>query len=146
MVPILYECACCGPYFLCETNRPLSVAAGIYSWIHHEADFVDQPLIEKRAIDTTTALLLPGLSNNAIALLVEQANRARSPVTGVVIEYYGGAASRVGFPKLLLHSVKPDIPLSFSRNGQIRGSRSSISIGLELRPIRCLLSPAVRII
>jgi len=36
------------------------------------------------------------LSDDAIALLVGQANRATSPLTGVVIEYYGGAASRVG--------------------------------------------------
>ena len=36
------------------------------------------------------------LSDDAIALLVEQANRATSPLTGIVIEYYGGAASRVG--------------------------------------------------
>jgi FAD/FMN-containing dehydrogenase len=36
------------------------------------------------------------LSDDAIALLVEQANRATSRLTGVVIEYYGGAASRVG--------------------------------------------------
>ena len=36
------------------------------------------------------------LSDDAIALLVQQANRATSPLTGVVIEYYGGAAIRVG--------------------------------------------------
>jgi hypothetical protein len=36
------------------------------------------------------------LSDDAIALLVEHANRATSPLTGIVIEYYGGAASRVG--------------------------------------------------
>ena len=36
------------------------------------------------------------LSDDAIALLVEHANRATSPLTGVVIEYYGGAASRIG--------------------------------------------------
>jgi FAD binding domain/Berberine and berberine like len=35
-------------------------------------------------------------SDDAIAVLVEHANRATSPLTGVVIEYYGGAASRVG--------------------------------------------------
>jgi FAD binding domain/Berberine and berberine like len=34
--------------------------------------------------------------DDAIAVLVEHANRATSPLTGVVIEYYGGAASRVG--------------------------------------------------
>ena len=36
------------------------------------------------------------LSNDAIGVLVEHANRATSPLTGVGIEYYGGAASRVG--------------------------------------------------
>ena len=36
------------------------------------------------------------LSDDAIAVLVEHANRATSPLTGVAIEYYGGAASRVG--------------------------------------------------
>ena len=35
-------------------------------------------------------------SDDAIVVLVEHANRATSPLTGVVIEYYGGAASRVG--------------------------------------------------
>jgi hypothetical protein len=35
------------------------------------------------------------LSDDAIAVLVEHANRATSPFTGVAIEYYGGAASRV---------------------------------------------------
>jgi FAD binding domain-containing protein/berberine-like enzyme len=34
--------------------------------------------------------------DEAIAILVEHANRATSPLSGVVIEYYGGAASRVG--------------------------------------------------
>jgi hypothetical protein len=36
------------------------------------------------------------LSDDAIVVLVEHANRSTSPLTGVVIEYYGGAASRVG--------------------------------------------------
>jgi hypothetical protein len=36
------------------------------------------------------------LSDDAIAVLVEHANRATSPLTGVTIEFYGGAASRVG--------------------------------------------------
>jgi FAD binding domain/Berberine and berberine like len=35
-------------------------------------------------------------SDDAINLLVQHANRATSPLSGVVIEYYGGAASRVG--------------------------------------------------
>jgi hypothetical protein len=35
-------------------------------------------------------------SDDAIVMLVEHANRATSPLTAVVIEYYGGAASRVG--------------------------------------------------
>jgi hypothetical protein len=36
------------------------------------------------------------LSDDAIAVLVEHANRATSPLSGVVIEYYGGAAGRIG--------------------------------------------------
>jgi FAD binding domain/Berberine and berberine like len=36
------------------------------------------------------------LSDDAIAVLVEHANRATSPLTGVTIEFYGGAASRAG--------------------------------------------------
>ena len=36
------------------------------------------------------------LSDDALVVLVEHANRSTSPLTGVVIEYYGGAASRVG--------------------------------------------------
>jgi Berberine and berberine like/FAD binding domain len=36
------------------------------------------------------------LSDDAVGVLVEHANRATSPLTGVVIEYYGGAAGRVG--------------------------------------------------
>ena len=36
------------------------------------------------------------LSDEAIGVLVEHANRATSKLTAVVIEYYGGAASRVG--------------------------------------------------
>jgi hypothetical protein len=39
---------------------------------------------------------LRGLSDDAIAVLVEHANRATSPLSGVVVEYYGGVASRVG--------------------------------------------------
>jgi FAD/FMN-containing dehydrogenase len=36
------------------------------------------------------------LSDGAIDVLVEHANQTASPLTAVVIEYYGGAASRVG--------------------------------------------------
>jgi hypothetical protein len=36
------------------------------------------------------------LSDDAIVVLVEHANRATSPFSGVAIEYYGGVASRVG--------------------------------------------------
>jgi len=35
------------------------------------------------------------LSDDAIGALVEHANRATSPLSGVAIEYYGGAAGRV---------------------------------------------------
>ena len=36
------------------------------------------------------------LSCDAIVVLVEHANRATSPLSAVVVEYYGGVASRVG--------------------------------------------------
>jgi Berberine and berberine like len=36
------------------------------------------------------------LSDDAIYVLVEHANRATSPLSGVVIEYYGGVASQIG--------------------------------------------------
>ena len=39
---------------------------------------------------------LTGLTDEAIAIMVEHANRAGSPLSAVVIEMYGGAASRVG--------------------------------------------------
>jgi hypothetical protein len=39
---------------------------------------------------------LPDLSDEAISVLVEHAQRVTSPMTAVVVEYYGGAASRVG--------------------------------------------------
>ncbi len=37
-----------------------------------------------------------GLSDEAIDLIVEHSNRMQSPLSAVVIEFYGGAASRVG--------------------------------------------------
>ena len=37
-----------------------------------------------------------GLDDGLIDTIVEHANRARSPLTAVVLEFYGGAASRVG--------------------------------------------------
>jgi FAD/FMN-containing dehydrogenase len=42
------------------------------------------------------SMFLRDLSDEAIGVLVEYANRSTSPLTAVVIEYYGGAASRVG--------------------------------------------------
>ena len=36
------------------------------------------------------------MSDEVIDLIVEHANRAQSPLSAVVIEFYGGAASRVG--------------------------------------------------
>jgi hypothetical protein len=39
---------------------------------------------------------LRALSDEVIDLLTEHANRATSPLTAVVVEHYGGAASRVG--------------------------------------------------
>ncbi len=39
---------------------------------------------------------LSKLTDEAIAAIVEHANRAPSPLTGIAVEYYGGAASRVG--------------------------------------------------
>ena len=37
-----------------------------------------------------------GLDDGLIDAIVEHANRARSPLTAVVLEFYGGAASRIG--------------------------------------------------
>ena len=39
---------------------------------------------------------LKALSDEAIDVMVEHANRVRSPLSAVVIEYYGGAAGRTG--------------------------------------------------
>jgi len=39
---------------------------------------------------------LSKLTDDAIATIVDHANRATSPLTGIAVEYYGGAASRVG--------------------------------------------------
>lgn len=39
---------------------------------------------------------LPKLKDGAIEAIVEHANRASSPLSGIAVEYYGGAASRVG--------------------------------------------------
>lgn len=39
---------------------------------------------------------LPRLDDQAIAVIIDHANRAASPLTAIAIEYYGGAASRVG--------------------------------------------------
>jgi FAD/FMN-containing dehydrogenase len=42
------------------------------------------------------ATFVEALSDAAIDLIVEHANRARSPLSAVVVEYYGGPAGRVG--------------------------------------------------
>jgi hypothetical protein len=42
------------------------------------------------------SMFLREFSDAAIGVLVEHANRATSQLTAVVIEYYGGAASRIG--------------------------------------------------
>jgi len=39
---------------------------------------------------------LKDLTDDTIDLLIDHANRVESPLSGVVVEYYGGAASRVG--------------------------------------------------
>src|SRR5919109_1261154 len=36
------------------------------------------------------------LTDDAIAAIVDHANRLASPLSAVVLEYYGGAASRIG--------------------------------------------------
>jgi hypothetical protein len=38
------------------------------------------------------------LSDDAIDLIVDHANRAQSPMSSIVIEFYGGAANRPGHP------------------------------------------------
>jgi FAD/FMN-containing dehydrogenase len=42
------------------------------------------------------ATFVEALSDAAIDLIVEHANRARSPLSAIVVEYYGGPAGRVG--------------------------------------------------
>ena len=39
---------------------------------------------------------LKELSDEVIDIIVEHANRARSPLSGVILEFYGGAAGRIG--------------------------------------------------
>ena len=39
---------------------------------------------------------LRDFSDEAVDLVIEHANRMRSPLSGVVVEYYGGAMNRVG--------------------------------------------------
>lgn len=51
--------------------------------------------------------------DDAIVVLVEHANRAKSPLTGVVIEYYGGAASRVGFSETAFAQRQAQYSLAF---------------------------------
>ena len=46
-------------------------------------------------------------SDDAIVVLVEHANRATSPLTGVTIEFYGGAASRVGVSESFCTTSSP---------------------------------------
>jgi hypothetical protein len=48
------------------------------------------------AVNYWKSTFLREFSDDAMAVLVEHANRPTSPLSGVVIEYYGGAASRVG--------------------------------------------------
>ena len=45
------------------------------------------------------ASFVPKLSDDVIDLLVEHGNRMQSPLSGVVIEFYGGAPGRVGASK-----------------------------------------------
>ncbi len=47
-------------------------------------------------ITSWKSTFLTALSDSAIDLIIEHANRIRSPLTGVVLEMYGGAAGRVG--------------------------------------------------
>ena len=56
-------------------------------------DVANAPSWEDNAV---LAFFLRELSDDAIGVLVEHANRATSPLSGVTIEFYGGAASRVG--------------------------------------------------
>jgi FAD/FMN-containing dehydrogenase len=49
-----------------------------------------------RAYNYWKSTFVRELSDDAVDLLVEHANRARSPLSAVVVELYGGAADRVG--------------------------------------------------
>jgi hypothetical protein len=59
-----------------------------------------QKLVEGSFPDGTynywKSTFLKELSDEAIDLIIEHANRAQSPLSGVVIEFYGGAAGKVG--------------------------------------------------
>jgi FAD/FMN-containing dehydrogenase len=49
-----------------------------------------------RAYNYWKSTFIKALSDDAIDLIVDHANRATSPLTATVVEFYGGAASRVG--------------------------------------------------
>jgi FAD/FMN-containing dehydrogenase len=50
----------------------------------------------ERAYNYWKSTFVRELSDEVVDLLVEHANRARSPLSAVVVEFYGGAAGRVG--------------------------------------------------
>ena len=53
------------------------------------------------------------LNDDAVGVLVEHANRATSPVSAVVIEYYGGAASRVGVSETAFAQRQAQFSIAF---------------------------------
>ncbi len=87
---------------------------------------------------------LRDLSDDAIGILVDHANRATSPLSAVVIEYDGGAASRVGVSETAFAQRQAQYSVASLPNGRIRESPGSISGGHEAWRTRCVLSRAVR--
>ena len=67
-------------------------------------DVANAPSWEDNAV---LAFFLRELSDDAIGVLVEHANRATSPLSGVTIEFYGGAASRVGVSESFCTTSSP---------------------------------------
>src|SRR6516165_12054665 len=62
--------------------------------------------------------------NDVIAIVVQYANRVTSPLSGVVVEYYGGAASRVAVSEAAFAQGRAqyciNIPAQWTHAGESR--------------------------